>query len=55
VNAIAAWAGTDAKTLNSAMTEDAVAAPQVQRAAISLLEQTRRILNTRIQIDQGHP
>jgi hypothetical protein len=55
VNAIAAWAGTDSKTLNSAMTEDAVAAPQVQRAAISLLEQTRRILNTRIQIDQGHP
>jgi hypothetical protein len=47
VNAIAAWAGTDAKKLNSAMTEDAVAAPQVQRAAISLLEQTRRILNSR--------
>jgi hypothetical protein len=51
VNAIAAWAGTDAKKLNSAMTEDAVAAPQVQRAAISLLEQTRRILNSRK--DQG--
>jgi hypothetical protein len=51
VNAIAAWAGTDAKKLNSAMTEDAVAAPQVQRAAISLLEQTRRILNSRN--DQG--
>jgi hypothetical protein len=49
VNAIAAWAGTDSKTLNSAMTEDAVAAPQVQRAAITLLEQTRRILNTRVQ------
>jgi hypothetical protein len=49
VNAIAAWAGIDSKTLNSAMTEDAVAAPQVQRAAITLLEQTRRILNARIQ------
>jgi hypothetical protein len=49
VHAIAAWAGIDAKTLNSAMTEDAVAAPQVQRAAITLLEQTRRILNARIQ------
>jgi hypothetical protein len=49
VNAIAAWAGIDSKTLNSAMTEDAVAAPQVQRAAIALLEQTRRILNARIQ------
>jgi len=49
VNAIAAWAGIDSKTLNSAMTEDAVAAPQVQRAAIALLEQTRRILNARFQ------
>jgi hypothetical protein len=48
VNAIAAWAGTDSKTLNSAMTEDAVATPQVQRAAIALLEQTRRLLNSRI-------
>jgi hypothetical protein len=47
VTAIAAWAGTDPKTLNSAMTEDAVATPHVQRAAITLLEQTRRILNTR--------
>ena len=54
VNAIAAWAGIDSKALNSAMTEDAVAAPQVQRAAITLLEQTRRILNARIQkINQG--
>ncbi|MGO9935466.1 MAG: hypothetical protein ACLPV8_27155 [Steroidobacteraceae bacterium] len=54
VSAIAAWAGTDSKTLNSAMTEDAAAAPQVQRAAITLLEQTRRILNARIKkIDQG--
>ena len=49
VTAIAAWAGTDSKTLNAAMTEDAVATPQVQRAAIALLEQTRRLLNTRIQ------
>jgi hypothetical protein len=49
VNAIAAWAGIDPKSLNSAMTEDAVAGPQVQRAAITLLEQTRRILNARIQ------
>jgi hypothetical protein len=49
VNAIAAWAGIDSKALNSAMTEDAVAAPQVQRAAIALLEQARRILNARIQ------
>lgn len=49
VNAIAAWAGIDSKALNSAMTEDAAAAPQVQRAAIALLEQTRRLLNARIQ------
>jgi hypothetical protein len=49
VNAIAAWSGTDPKALNSAMTEDAVAAPHVQRAAITLLEQTRRILIARIQ------
>jgi hypothetical protein len=49
VHAIAAWADIDSKTLNSAMTEDAVAAPQVQRAAIALLEHTRRILNARIQ------
>jgi|SRR5579859_156210 len=49
VSAIAAWAGIDSRTLNSAMTEDAVAAPQVQRAAITLLEQARRILNARIQ------
>jgi hypothetical protein len=55
VNAIAACAGTDAKTLNAAMTEDAVAAPQVQRAAISLLEQTRRLLNAGLQkTDRGH-
>jgi hypothetical protein len=54
VNAIAAWAGIDSRTLNSAMTEDAVAAPQVQRAAITRLEQTRRLLNARIQkINQG--
>jgi hypothetical protein len=49
VNAIAAFASIDSKALNSAMTEDAVAAPQVQRTAIALLEQTRRILNARIQ------
>jgi hypothetical protein len=54
VIAIAAWAGIDSKTLNAAMTEDAVAAPQVQRAAITLLEQTRRILNARTEkINQG--
>lgn len=49
VNAIAAWAGIDSRALSSAMTEDALGAPQVQRAAIALLEHTRRILNTRIQ------
>ena len=49
VNAIAAWSGTDPKALNSAMTEDAVAAQHVQRAAITLLEQTRRILIARNQ------
>ncbi len=49
VSAIAAFAGIDSKALNSAMTEDAVAAPPVQRAAIALLEQTRRTLNARIQ------
>jgi len=55
VNAIAACAGTDARTLNSAMTEDAVAAPHVQRAAISVLEQTRRLLNAGFQkTDRGH-
>jgi hypothetical protein len=55
VSAIAACAGTDAKTLNAAMTEDAVAAPQVQRAAIALLEQTRRLLNAEIQKNhRGH-
>jgi hypothetical protein len=48
VHAIAAWAGVDSKTLHSAMTEDAVAAPQVQRAAITLLEQTRRMLSAKI-------
>ena len=53
VNAIAAWAGIDSKALNSAMTEDAVAAPQVQRTAIVLLEQARRLLNARIQNKQG--
>jgi hypothetical protein len=54
VIAIAAWANIDSKTLNSAMTEDAVAAPQVQRAAITLLEQTRRILNARTEkINKG--
>jgi hypothetical protein len=47
VNAIAACAGTDARTLNSAMTEAALGAPHVQRAAIALLEQTRRLLNAR--------
>jgi hypothetical protein len=53
VNAIAAWGGIDPKALNSAMTEDAVAAPQVQRTAIVLLEQARRLLNARIQNKQG--
>lgn len=37
-------AGIDPSLLNSAMTEDAAGTPGVQRAAIALLEQTRRAL-----------
>jgi hypothetical protein len=37
-------AGVDPSLLNSAMTEDAAGTPSVQRAAIALLEQTRRAL-----------
>jgi hypothetical protein len=55
VNAIAECAGTDAKQLNSAMTEAAIASPQIQRAAISLLEQSRRLLNARTRKTQGRP
>jgi hypothetical protein len=38
-------AGVDPAVLNSAMTQDPAAAAPVQRAAIALLEQTRRTLN----------
>jgi hypothetical protein len=47
VNSLAGMTGVDAKSLNSAMTEDAGGGPEVQRAAIALLEQTRRILKNR--------
>jgi hypothetical protein len=49
VAALAGLTGVDLKSLNAAMTEDAVAAPHVQRTAIALLEYTRRILKIRTQ------
>jgi hypothetical protein len=49
VAALAGLTGVDSKSLNSAMTEDAVGAAHVQRTAIALLEHTRRILKIRTQ------
>jgi hypothetical protein len=49
VAALAGLTGVDLKSLNSAMTEDAVAAAHVQRTAIALLEHTQRILKIRTQ------
>jgi hypothetical protein len=48
-NALAQLTGVDLKSLNSAMTEDAVGAAPVQRSAIAFLENTRRILKIRTQ------
>ena len=49
VAALSGLTGVDAKSLNAAMTEDAVAAAHVQRSAIALLEHTRRALKIRTQ------
>ena len=49
VAALCALTGIDAKSLKAAMTEDAVAAAQVQRSAIALLEHTRRTLKIKTQ------
>lgn len=49
VAALSGLTGVDAKSLNAAMTEDAVAAAPVQRTAIALLEHTRRTLKIRTQ------
>ena len=46
-------AGIDPTLLNSAMTEDAGGTPSVQRAAIAVLEQTRRALNNSTVRNQG--
>ena len=48
-SALARLTGVDLKSLNAAMTEDAVAGSHVQRAAIALLEQTLRTLKLRTQ------
>ena len=44
VAALSGLTGVDSRSLNAAMTEDAVAGAHVQRTAIALLEQTRRTL-----------
>jgi hypothetical protein len=49
VAALSGLTGVDAKTLNAAMTEDAVAAAHVQRGAIAFLEHTRRTLKIKTQ------
>jgi hypothetical protein len=53
VSALAALTGVDPHSLNAAMTEDAVAGPERQRAAIALLEHTRRNLKIRTQKAKG--
>jgi hypothetical protein len=53
VAALSGLTGVDPKSLNAALTEDAVAAPHVQRTAIALLEHTRRILKIRTQKMKG--
>jgi hypothetical protein len=55
VAALAGLTGVDSKSLNAAMTEDAVAAAPVQRAAIALLEQTRRTLKIKTQKMKRQP
>jgi hypothetical protein len=49
VAALSGLTGVDMKSLNAAMTEDALAAAPVQRSAIALLEHTRRTLKIRTQ------
>lgn len=49
VAALSGLTGVDSRSLNAAMTEDALAAAQVQRTAIALLEHTRRNLKIRTQ------
>jgi hypothetical protein len=49
VAALCAATGVDSGSLNAAMTQDAVAGAPVQRAAIALLEQTRRTLKIKTQ------
>jgi hypothetical protein len=49
VTALAEQTGVDLKSLNAAMTEDAVGPASVQRSAIAFLENTRRILKIRTQ------
>jgi hypothetical protein len=49
VAALCALTGVDSRSLNAAMTEDAVAGAHVQRTAIALLEHTRRTLKIKTQ------
>jgi hypothetical protein len=49
VNALSRLTSVDSRSLNAAMTEDAIAGAQVQRAAIALLEHTRRTLKIKTQ------
>jgi hypothetical protein len=49
VAALSQLTGVDVKTLNAAMTEDAIGAAHVQRSAIALLEHTRRTLKIKTQ------
>jgi hypothetical protein len=54
VAAIAELTGVDSTRLSAAMTADAAAAAPVQRAAIVLLEQTRRLLNNPTRKSKGY-
>jgi hypothetical protein len=49
VAALSGLTGVDSRSLNAAMTEDAVAGAHVQRTAIALLEHTRRTLKIKTQ------
>jgi hypothetical protein len=49
VAALSGLTGVDSRSLNAAMTEDAIAGAQVQRTAIALLEHTRRTLKIKTQ------
>jgi len=52
-SAIADLSGADLKSLSAAMSESAAAGAPVQRAAIALLEQSRRFLKARTQPPEG--